>query len=217
MIIAGNIIDYDGKALKIVAPLSEIDAAKMFRQQVNECEIRLDDGRTISPQQRRYIYAMLRDISAYTGHMSEELKDHFKAELIVRTGADWFSLASCSVTTANELIELLIQFCLEWSIPTLDNLAGFAPDITKYVYMCLMAKKCACCGQKAELHHAEDRVGMGRNRKEIIHLGMRAMPLCRQHHTECHTIGQQTFNDKWKVYGVMVDADIAKVWKLKKE
>lgn len=215
MIIAGNIIDYDGKALSIVAPLSEIDAAKVFKQQM-EAEIRLDDGRTISAQQRRYIYAMLRDISAFTGHLSEELKDHFKAELVARTGCGWFSLANCSVTTANELVELLIQFCLEWSIPTMDNLAGFTPDITKYVYMCLMAKKCACCGQKAELHHA-DAVGMGRNRKEIIHLGMRALPLCREHHTECHNIGRETFLQKWKLAPVKVDLDIAKIWKLKKE
>lgn len=215
MIIKGYINNFDGKVLEIVAPFSEHEAQKMFKQRISEVEIRLDDGRTISGQQRRYIYALIRDIGAYTGHHTEELKDHFKTELVAQTGCKWFSLSDCSVTRANELIELLIQFCLDWDIPTLDNLAGYAPDIAKYVYMCLMAKKCCCCGKKTELHHV-DAVGMGRDRKQIVHVGMRVLPLCRQHHAECHNVGNVTFQNKYKIYGIKADEEICRVYKLRK-
>ena len=44
-------------------------------------------------------------------------------------------------------------------------------DIDDYVLACLTQKKCVICGKPADLHHCE-AVGMGRNRKEIIHEGI---------------------------------------------
>lgn len=44
-----------------------------------------------------------------------------------------------------------------------------------YALMGESARKCAVCGRRAELHHV-DRVGMGRDRREICHIGMQALP-----------------------------------------
>ena len=85
---------------------------------------------------------------------------------------------------------------------------SYTSDIGRYVYLCLLHKKCCISGKRAELHHT-DAVGMGRNRNEITHIGMRAMPLSRKYHNEVHTIGQAKFNEKYHIYGVKIDKVIA--------
>lgn len=213
MNITARIEKYDGQHLLVTAPFPDVD--KLRRQRVRECEVIFSDGRRITPLQRRYIYAMLRDIGLYTGHEVEYLKDYFKADYVAKTGGKWFSLADCSMTQANELIELVIQFCVEWHIPTQDNLAVFAPSLDRYLYWCLKNKVCCVTRSKrVELHHV-DAVGMGRNRKDIVHLGMRVMPLTRKLHSEAHTIGQRAFNEKYHVYGIPLDETLCKVYGVK--
>ena len=41
-------------------------------------EVRLDDGRTISVDQRRKIFAIIRDISLWSGHEPEELRQYLE-------------------------------------------------------------------------------------------------------------------------------------------
>ena len=212
MIITGYIKAYDGNTLTIIAPFS--DAYFLQDKSVNTCEIRLNDGRSISDDQRRKIYATFRDIANWSGHDPDDIKLLLKYEYIVATGAEWFSLSDCDMTTANLFLNFIIEFCILWDVPCMDSLLDRSPDISRYVYACLIHKKCALCGEKAELHHAEDRVGSGRNRKEIIHLGMRAQPLCRKHHNECHNIGQQTFNEKHLIHGIIINPEICKIWRL---
>lgn len=210
--ITGQIRKYDGERLVIVAPYSGDHF--LLTRQVKECEVCLRDNREITARQRRYIYAMLRDIAAYTGHSPEELKDYFKAQWVAQTGGEWFSLSDTDMTTANELIEIIIGFCVEWCIPTKDNLAEFAPDIGRYIYLCLTHKVCCITRQKAELHHV-DAVGAGRNRKEIVHQGMKVLPLSRKLHIEIHSIGKERFCEKYHVYGVALDAELCRIWKVR--
>ena len=93
---------------------------------------------------------------------------------------------------------------------------GYTPaeDIPRYVWACLMNRRCAVCGRHADLHHV-DVVGMGRDRKEICHIGMRALPLCREHHTEIHSIGQEDFLRRYFLEPVKIDERIADVYRLK--
>jgi hypothetical protein len=77
-----------------------------------------------------------------------------------------------------------------------------------------MNKKCAVCGKKTELHHV-DAVGMGRNRREIDHIGMRCLPLCRDHHDEAHRIGETAFQEKYHLVPIEIDQKIAKKYGLK--
>ena len=213
MILTGTIQKVtDGKGFWVAVPCQETHI--IDTRQITSAEVRLDDGRTISHDQRKKIHATIRDIAVFTGHETEELKGILKCEYIARTGAEWFSLSDCSVTTANDFLQFLIEFCVENDFPTADNPIDRAPDISRYLYFCLVNKVCAICGQKAEMHH-EDHVGAGRNRKEVMHLGMRAQALCRKHHTECHSTGQHTFNGKYKVFGIRLDSELCGVWKLK--
>ena len=45
-----------------------------------KAEIRLDDGRTISADQRAKAYATMKDIALYTGHLPEEVMKWFLGE-----------------------------------------------------------------------------------------------------------------------------------------
>ena len=213
MILQGYIQNYDGQALMIAAPFT--DGHLLDKRDITGCEIRLDDGRTISADQRKKIYATMRDISLWSGHTPDEIKALMKYDYIAKTGGEYFSLSNVDMTTANEFLEHLVEFCIENDIPCDGNPIERSPDIARALYACLLHKRCAVCGGKAELHHAEDRVQAGRNRKEIVHFGMRVEALCRKHHTECHNTGQQTFNGLYHIFGIKLDRELCQVWKVK--
>lgn len=212
IVIPGRITGYDGRQLTIAAPLE--DEYLLVKRNIRECEIRLTDGRSISADQRKAIYATLRDIALWTGYVPEETKEIMKYGFMAASGADAFSLADTDMTTAYEFMNHLLDFCLFHGIPLSDKIIERSPDIGRTLYSCLIHKKCCICGGKAELHHV-DAVGSGRSRKEIIHIGMEALPLCRKHHTEIHTIGRSVFCDKYHVFGIKLDEYLCGVWKLK--
>jgi hypothetical protein len=114
---------------------------------------------------------------------------------------------------ARLFITYLIDFCLLHGVDVGEPLYQLSEDIPRYVWACLMNKRCAVCGRKAELHHV-DAVGMGRNRKEICHIGMRALPLCREHHTEIHAVGWEDFLRRYILEPVKIDERIADVYRL---
>ena len=97
-------------------------------------EVRLDDGRTISVDQRRKIFAIIRDISLWSGHEPEELRQYLEWDFCSRAMREWFSLSDCDMTTAREFITYLISFCFHWGVPTKDSLLTQTDDIGKYLY-----------------------------------------------------------------------------------
>ena len=101
-------------------------------------------------------------------------------------------------------------------MPLKYSLLNYVDDIDNYVYMCLIHKKCCICGKKAELHHV-DSVGMGNDRTEVQHEGRNALSLCREHHTEIHAIGINSFLEKYHINGgIPIDKTIMKIYKLKR-
>jgi hypothetical protein len=60
-------------------------------------------------------------------------------------------------------------------------------------------------------------VGMGNNRNEVIHIGRKAISICRIHHTEIHQIGEKDFMGKYHLDGgIEIDKTIAKIYSLKR-
>jgi len=186
---------------------------KLTNNGILKGELRIDDGRHITAEQRKKAYATLADIADHTGYMPEELKEIMKYRYVATSGDRYFSFSNCSVTTAMHFITHLLNFALEWDIPLSDNILNRADDINAALYATLMNKKCIICGVGGEIHHV-DVVGMGRNRLEICHLGMHVMCLCREHHDEAHLSGKETFNNRYHVYGIKANHEICKVWKL---
>lgn len=215
-IINGKIVGWERGCLIIRAPYD--NAERFIRREYEEVEIGLRDGRRITPEQRRKAYALMGEISEWSGTEPEEIKEVLKYEFrkkIVRSlEKDLFSLSNCDVTTAREFINYLINFILRNDVPTHVPLGDLADDIDKYVYACLIHKKCAVCGAKAELHHI-DQVGMGNDRTKVEHLGRRCLPLCRKHHDEIHTMGCERFLQYHHLKPGVIDEKIVKVYKLR--
>ena len=63
---------------------------------------------------------------------------------------------------------------------------------------------CVVCGRRADLHHL-DKIGMGNNRNNIDHVGLRVLPLCREHHNEIHMTGDDKFINKYILTPIVVD------------
>ena len=195
--------DSRGAWLKCHIPNESID--ERFIANVMHGEMRIDDGRRISSDQRKKIYALIKDIADHTGHHPEYLKEHMKYEFMMKEDRDYFSLSSVDMTTARYFIENILEFCFEWDIALNANTVDMAREINNYLYLCLRHRKCAVCGKKnAHIHHV-DAVGSGRNRNEVDHTKLRLIALCAEHHQETHTIGWQTFNVKYKVDGIRVN------------
>lgn len=192
----------DGTDLVVSVP--DLKLGDMFqRKKIRNAEIRFDDGRHISAEQRKKAYATIRDISDWTGYLPEEMKEILKYQHMMRTGDAYFSLSNCSMDTAREFINTILEFALENGIPLSDNAIERTDDIGRYLYYCLLHKKCAICGKDGEIHH-EDAIGMGNDRTKVDNSSYKKICLCREHHTLAHSLGVIRFREMYKVYGIVV-------------
>lgn len=184
-----------------------------------DAELKLNDGRTITIDQRKKIYATIRDISYFLGDEPEFLKEYLKYDYCATTGEDHFSLSNCSISTAREFINHIIDFILEWDIPLTEIALNRTDDIDRYLYGCIKYRKCCITGRSgADIHHCEgSRVGMGRNRKKINHKGLELMALSREWHTRVHKEGEKDIFDKYKIYGITIDGETLNELGLKHE
>lgn len=211
MTYTAKISGYDGRTLTVI-PINPIDR-ELLQHQVDLIEIRLTDGREITAKQRGKIFAIIRDISDWCGHDPEEIRRILTWNFRELDGRDDFSLSDTDVTTAKEFITFLIDFCLRWSIPTRDTLLKLCDDMDKYLYACLEHRKCALCGKVADVHHV-DRVGMGFDREKIVHVGLNAVALCREHHGKAHENERKLFEDN-HIYGIELDEYLCQKLKLR--
>lgn len=219
-IVKGTITDYDERSGVLTIKAMYPDWPTMVKRGYKTCNVQLIDSRPLSDKQRRACYALLREISDWSGQGTDSTKEWMKlkflAEDLGETADKIFSLSNAPMSLVCAFQRYLVHFILEWDVPTHFPLLNMVDDVSDYVYACLINRKCAVCGKRADLHHV-DRVGMGRDRDEIIHEGMEALPLCRVHHEECHTIGQQTFNDKYHFDGgIEIDKTICRIYGLKR-
>lgn len=197
-------VDSRGAWLRCHIPNELID--ERFIASVMHGEIRVDDGRRISSEQRKKIYALCRDISDYTGHDVEDLKENIlKVGFMIKEDRDYFSLSDVDMTTARYFIEYILEFCFEWDVPLNEKTVALAREVNNYLYLCLRYRRCAICGRYADIHHHENLVGMGMDRAKHNHEDSRYIALCRTHHTECHTIGHRTFENKYKLAAIKLN------------
>lgn len=172
------------------------------QKHIRKAEIRFDDGRHISVEQRKKSYATIRDISDYTGYPPEEQKEWLKYLHIMKTGCDYFSLSDCTMDTAREFINTMLEYALSEGIPLSEEAINRTDDIGRYLYFCLVHRKCAVCGKPGEIHH-EDTIGMGNDRRTLDDSNHRKICLCREHHTIAHSRGKEVFQKMYKVYGIV--------------
>lgn len=237
MNIKGYIQNYNDGVLTILAPF---DKEHLLEQkEISDCEIRLNDGRSISNLQRRKIFALIHDIGDHATKISNQreytevlrqlkllyVKDKTDNEVIRRVltkhycdliDSDIFSLSNCSMSVAREFIDWLIELCLDYDIPCNDSLAVLCEDINRYMYLCVAKRKCAICGRKADIHEVE-KVGMGGNRQKMHHKGQFVEALCRLHHCEVESnTPQKEFDKQYHINPIRLDEYLCRQigWKI---
>ena len=243
----GYITDYDAEADTLYIAVPNIGGIGLLQEkEVTEAEVELTliDGRMITPEQRRKVFALMRDITAFISGETTRNEIRFTLssmqilylmdatdEESVRfaltdnycrlQGVDLFSLSpkneNCaSRELASDFIDWLVNLCVENAIPCMDTLLNRCEDVERYVYACVANRRCAICGKKADIHEVET-VGMGRNRSKIGHVGQLVEPLCREHHQEAGEIGQKSFDELYHLQPIRLDEHLCEVlgWRKK--
>lgn len=216
--VKGRIIDVDEHGVMTIKARYD-DWHTLTKRQYSECLIQMIDGRPLSDKQRKTCYALIRAVSDYTGMGLDPTKEYMKLKFLTedlqQTADKIFSLSNAPMSLVCAFQRFLVKFVLDWDIPCSFPLLDFVDDVSDYLYACLLNKKCCICGQPADLHHV-DHVGAGRDREEIIHEGMEALPICRGHHTIAHSIGEKAFKEKYHIpHGIILDKTICRVYGLK--
>lgn len=116
-------------------------------------------------------------------------------------GEPYFSLSNCSMDTAREFINTILEYALKEGVPLSEAGVYRTDDIGRYLYFCLKHKKCAICGLPGEIHHV-DTIGIGRDRKQVDDSDYRKICLCRKHHTIAHARGMDALEKMYHVYGI---------------
>ena len=192
----------NGTELIITIPGKKIGEI-LTDKHIKKAEMRFDDGRHISIDQRKKAYATIRDISEYTGYTPEEQKQWLKVLYVVKTGREDISLSNCSMDEAREFINVILEYAIENGVQLSEEAVNRTADIGKYLYFCLKHRKCAVCGASGEIHH-EDAIGMGNDRKTVDDSKHKKICLCRKHHTIAHQMGVERFRKNYKVYGIVI-------------
>lgn len=191
-------------------------------------ELGIDDGRLITRNQQKKLYAMFNDIAEWSGYQpaeslivfqylflnKEEVKKYFKYELMMKQGIDYFSLSNCSVSLANEFLTFVIDKCFEEKIPF--RTAGWDSIPSDYPHMMQAFKQheCVICRNEGQIAHY-DAVGVGNNRNTDTRSHY-FMSLCYEHHQEQHNTGILTFCNYYHLKPVKFTAEQYQALRIRK-
>ncbi|MEY2352269.1 putative HNHc nuclease [Lactiplantibacillus paraplantarum] len=174
----------------------------------------LADTRKARPQQRRLFFALLSDIYTWSGMPTDFLKNLFYLQYESYTFGKQISLSDTtesSVSDANQLLDLVIDFMFEWRVPFKEGYKILPREQEYYLFQCCRHRVCMICGNRADIHHV-DVIGAGLNRTHVDHTKRHVMALCRVHHSEIEQIGSVAFSAKYHVPvdGIKLDKETLK-------
>ncbi|KRN36129.1 putative HNHc nuclease [Lactiplantibacillus plantarum] len=172
------------------------------------------DTRKTRPQQRRLFFALLSDIYTWSGMPTGFLKNLFYLQYESYTFGKQISLSDTtesSVSDANQLLDLVIDFMFEWHVPFNEGYKLLPREQEYYLFQCCRHRVCMICGNRADIHHV-DVIGAGLNRTHVDHTKRHVMALCRVHHSEIEQIGSVAFSAKYHVPvdGIKLDKETLK-------
>ena len=174
------------------------------------------DIRKARPQQRRLFFALLNDIADWSVVPQDFLKSMFYLQYQIYTDGKQISLSDTtesSVSDANQLLDLVIDFMFEWHVPFKKGYELLPRDQEFYLFQCCRHRVCMICGNRADIHHVVgSTIGAGGNRTKVDHTKRFVMALCRKHHGEIEQIGLKKFSAKYHVPvdGIKLDVETLK-------
>ena len=171
-------------------------------------DVQVVDPFKITDKQRRKIFALVKDIEAHTGQPMDYMRHMFIEYVRTYYGYDKrISLSDCTRTQASQIIEVTLDWIFHNDIPLAYKTSDLLKQDKSFLYWATVNRNCVICGKPhSDLAHRY-AVGKGRNRNKINHVGNQVLALCRNHHTEQHQIGMDTFNNKYHLTDSWVDVD----------
>ena len=177
--------------------LNDMDQLMIENGYPLDIEFNIIDGRKITIKQRKKIFALLNDIYMHYGQPQEDLRQMFQFYLQTTKGYEPISLSNTTVTKARELIEIILEWTFLHDVPLNYKTTDLLKEDSKFIYLTVINRQCAICGKpNSDLAHKQ-AIGRGRNRNQMDHYGYEVLALCRNHHTEQHQIGINSFNKKY--------------------
>lgn len=203
---------------QLVVNLSDLNlsARRLIKANIGQLiELRFDDGRQISADQRKKIFALLHEIDRWCGNYIMDLTERqMKYMFLSQQGMyEEFSLSDCSLEMASRFIEFLLGFCFAYEVPIASKVIDSIREQYGWDMYCLKYHCCMICGAHADIAHVH-AVGIGRNRNYISNVGNYVMALCRKHHQEQHNVGIKTFMMDNQLKGIRVTPEIQKMLKI---
>ncbi|BBD92839.1 putative HNHc nuclease [Staphylococcus caprae] len=170
-------------------------------------EVEVPDNKKLSIEQRKKIFALCRDIELHWGEPVDSLRKRFQSELEIMNGYNEISLSNCSMRIASELIELIIAFMFHHQIPMRVETSKLLSGDKAMLYWATVNRNCVLCGKSnADLAH-HYAIGRGANRKSMDHYGYEVLALCREHHSQQHNIGVETFDKLYHLENSWIKVD----------
>ncbi|WP_373711778.1 putative HNHc nuclease, partial [Jeotgalibaca porci] len=160
-----------------------------------QAEIYFDDKRFITTEQRKHYYALIGDYAEYTGVPLDAADAYFKYQFMIEMDLGEFPSVGrgrMDKTTASVLLEYLITYFIHHDVPFRKQQFYLTTDASKMIFALTKKRLCVVCGKhNSDIHHV-DAIGAGANRKTHDHSKHEFLSLCREHHSESHTLGQQS-------------------------
>ncbi|MBV5138484.1 putative HNHc nuclease [Staphylococcus chromogenes] len=173
-----------------------------------EVDVNVVDPFQITGKQRRKIFALVKDIEQHTGQPMDYMRHMFIECVRTYYGYDNpISLSNCTRTQASQIIDITLDWVFENGIPLSYKTSELLKGDKSKLYWSTVNRNCVICGKPhSDLAHRY-AVGRGRDRTKINHYGNQVLALCREHHTEQHNIGMDSFNDKYHLQESWVEVD----------
>ncbi|UXR34312.1 putative HNHc nuclease [Staphylococcus simulans] len=173
-----------------------------------EVEVKVVDPFLISDKQRRKIFALCNDIESHTGQPRDYMRYLFMDYVEVLYGYEkHLSLSDCTRTQANQIIEVTLDWIFHNNIPLSYKTSDLLKQDKSFLYWSTVNRNCVICGKPhSDLAH-HYAIGRGKNRKTMNHYGYEVLALCREHHSEQHNIGVDTFDKKYHLENSWIKVD----------
>lgn len=173
-----------------------------------EVECKPIDPYKITDKQRKKIFALCNDIEAHTGEPRDYMRYMFMDYVSVLYGYDMtLSLSGCTRSQAKQVIEVIIDWVFYNDIPLNYKTSDLMKEDKTFLYWSTVNRNCVICGKPSSdiAHHYA--IGRGKNRKTMNHYGYEVLALCREHHSEQHNIGVDTFDKKYHLENSWISVD----------
>lgn len=204
----GRLIKREGD--KGIFEVSGINWEEVNKKSTGKVIVYLEEKNKITDEQRKLLYALWRDYEYYTGTPLDAVEAWFKYEYMLESHLDALpSLArgAMSKDMATDFITFTLEYFLNNGIPFAQQDWYKGADIERVCYAMLMNRICFVCGRThSDVAHVE-AVGAGRDRKAIDHTKHRFMCLCREHHNLQHTMGIDSFMNKYKITAIKLEKE----------